>query len=63
MKLTHLKKKKKIVFLFLVALGLCCRVRGFSSFRRWWLLFVVVLGLLLAVTALAELGLQAHGLQ
>ena len=47
-----------IYLLFLAALGLCCCTRAFSSCRERGLLFVVVRGLLIAVTSLvAELGL------
>ena len=46
------------IYLFLAALGLCCCTRASSSCGEWGLLFVVVLGLLLAVASLvAEQGL------
>ena len=49
---------------FLSALGLRCYVWPFSSCGEWGLLFVAVLGLLIAVASLvAEHGLQAWGLQ
>ena len=43
---------KKLINLFLAALGLCCCTRAFSSCGKRELLFVVVLGLLIAVYAL-----------
>ena len=53
-----------IFFKFLVALGLCCCVRAFSSSGERGLLFIAVHGLLIAVASLvAELGLLACGLQ
>ena len=46
------------LFLFLAALGLRCCVQAFSSCRERGLLFVAVLGLLIAVASLvAEHGL------
>ena len=47
-----------IIYLFLVALGLCCCVRAFSSCGEQGLLFVAVHGLLIVVAPLvAEHGL------
>ena len=46
------------IYLFLAALSLHCCERVFSSFREQGLLFVVVLGLLIAVASLAV----EHGL-
>ena len=43
---------KFIYYLFLAELGLCCCARAFSSCGQWGLLFVVVHGLLTAVTSL-----------
>ena len=40
------------IYLFLVALGLRCCARAFSSYGEWGLLFVVVRGLLIAVASL-----------
>ena len=52
------------IYLFLVALGLRCRTRAFSSCGERGLLFVAVRRLLIAVASLvAEHGLYAHGLQ
>ena len=49
-------------FILLTALGLRCCARAFSSCGERGLLFVVVLGLLIAVASLvAEHGLQVHG--
>ena len=46
------------IYLFLSALGLRCCAWAFSSCGEWGLLFVVVRGLLIAVTSLiAEHGL------
>ena len=46
------------IYLFLAALGLCCRVQVFSSGSKRGLLFVVVHGLLITVDSLvAEHGL------
>ena len=48
----------------LAVLGLRCCTQAFSSCSKWGLLFVVELGLLIAVASLvAEHGLQACGLQ
>ena len=48
----------KFICLFFAALGLCCCARAFSSCGEWGLLFVVVHGLLIAVSSLvAEHGL------
>ena len=48
-----------IFTLFLAALGLGCFVRAFSSCSKWGLLFISVLGLLVAVASLvAECGPQ-----
>ena len=45
-------------YLFLAVLGLCCSVQAFSSCGERGLLFVAVLGLLIAVASLvAEHGL------
>ena len=44
--------KKVSVYLFLALLGLCCSAGAFSSCGEWGLLFVVVLGLLIAVASL-----------
>ena len=55
--------KNKFIYLFinlciLAALGLRCCAQAFSSCGEWGLLFVVVRGLLIAVTSLvAEHGL------
>ena len=55
---------KKLINLFLAALGLHCCARAFSSCGEGGLLFVVVCGLLIAVASLvAEHGLQACKLQ
>ena len=52
------------IYLFLVALGLRCCARAFSSCSESGLLLVVVCGLLIAVASLvAEHRLSAHGLQ
>ena len=49
---------KKLINLFLAALGLHCCARAFSSCGEGGLLFVVVCGLLIAVASLvAEHGL------
>ena len=50
-------------FLFLVALGLCCCMRAFFSCGEQGLLFVVVRGLLIAVSVVAEHRLQVCRLQ
>ena len=51
------------IYLFLVALGLCCCTRAFSSCGEWGLLFIAVHGLLTVVVSLvAEHGLQARQL-
>ena len=42
----------KFIYLFLVVLGLRCRVQTFSSCNERELLFIVVLGLLIAVACL-----------
>ena len=44
--------KNKFIYLFLAVLGLCCCVQAFSSCGERGLLFVVVLGLLIAVASL-----------
>ena len=41
-----------LIYLFLVALGLCCRAQAFSSCEERGLLFVAVRGLLIAVASL-----------
>ena len=47
-----------LIYLFLAALGLCCRSQAFSSCSERELLFVAVHGLLIAVASLvAEHGL------
>ena len=47
-----------IYFIFLAALGLCCRAQAFSICGERGLLFVAVRGLLIAVASLvAEHGL------
>ena len=52
------KFKKKIIYLFLAALGLRCCVRAFSSCVQWGLLFAAVHGFLTPVASLvAEHGL------
>ena len=51
-------KKINLFILFLAALGLHCCVWAFSSCGEWGLLFVVVCGLLIAVTFLVV----EHGL-
>ena len=43
--------------LFLAALGLCCRVRAFSSWGKQGLLFVAVRGLIVVASLVAEHGL------
>ena len=49
---------KKLIYLFLAALGLHCCARAFFSCSEWGLLFVAVRGLLIEVTSLvAEHGL------
>ena len=54
---------KNKFYLFSVALGLHCCARAFSSCGERGLLFVAVLGLLIAVAShVAEHGLQARGL-
>ena len=51
-------KKKYFLYLFLLVLGLCFFVPAFSSDSEQRLLFVVVLGVLVAVASLvAENGL------
>ena len=51
-------KKKYVLYLFLLVLGLCFFVPAFSSDSEQRLLFVVVLGVLVAVASLvAENGL------
>ena len=40
------------LFLFLAVLALHCSMQAFSSFREWRLLFIAVLGLLIAVVSL-----------
>ena len=51
-------KKKKLIYLFLAALGPCCCVQAFSSYGKQGLLFVAVCGLLILVASLvAEHGL------
>ena len=56
--------KNKFIYLFLAALGLCCWARAFSSCGEQGLLFVVVLGPLIAVVSFVVVhGLQARGLQ
>ena len=54
---------KIYLFLYsLAALRFCCRERAFASCGEWGLLFLVLGGLLVAVTALvAEHGLQSAG--
>ena len=53
----------KFIYLFLVALGLCCCTRAFSNCGERRLLFVAVRGLLIAVACpVAENGLQVRGL-
>ena len=47
----------------LAALDLCCCMRAFSSCGEWGLLFVVVCGLIVVASLVAEHGLQACGLQ
>ena len=47
-----LKKKKKIIYLFMAALGLRCCMRAFSSCGEQGLLFVAVCGLLIVVASL-----------
>ena len=49
---------KFIYYLFLVALGLCCCARAFSSCGEQGLLFIVVRSLLIAVASLV----MEHGL-
>ena len=44
--------KNKFIYLFLAALGLHCCARAFSSCSEQSLLFVVVHGLLIAVSSL-----------
>ena len=49
---------KKLIYLFLAALGLCCCARAFPSCGEWGLLLVAACGLLIAVVSLvAEHGL------
>ena len=53
-----------ILWVFLTVLGLRCCMPAFSSCGEWGLLFIVVLGLLIAVASpAAEHRLWAHGLQ
>ena len=40
------------IYLFMAELGLCCWAQAFSSCGKWGLLFVAVLGLLIAVASL-----------
>ena len=49
---------KKIIYLFLAVLGLCCCVRAFSSCSKPGILFVAVHGLLIVVASLVV----EHGL-
>ena len=49
--LQFLKFKKFLFYLFLAVLGLCCCPRAFSSCGEWGLLFIAVLGLLIAVAS------------
>ena len=51
-------KKKKIIYLFLAELGLCCCTWAFSSCGEWELLFIAVCRLLTAVASLVV----EHGL-
>ena len=52
------KQPEKFIYLFMAALGLRCCMQAFSSCGEWWLLFVVVRGLLIVVVSLvAEHGL------
>ena len=44
--------KNLFIYLFLVALGLCCCAQAFSSCSEQGLLFVVVCGLLTVVASL-----------
>ena len=46
-----------LLYLFSVAVGLCCCVQAYSSFSEWRLLFVVVYGLLITV----ESSVVEHG--
>ena len=49
---------KNFIYFLLAALGLCCCMQALSNCGERWLLFVAVLGLLLAVSSLvAEHGL------
>ena len=52
------KIKKKLIYLFLVALVLRCCARAFSSYSERGLLFVVLCGLLIPVASLVV----EHGL-
>ena len=54
--------KKIYLFLFLVALGLCCCTGTSSSCGERGLLFIAVRGLLIAGASLVQHGLQARGL-
>ena len=54
----------KMIYLLLVALGLCCSTRSFSSCSYRGLLSLAVHGLCIVVTSLVvEHRLQVHGLQ
>ena len=51
----------KFIYLFLVALGLCCCAWAFSSCGEWGLVFILVRRLLTVVASLvAEHGLQVR---
>ena len=58
-------KKKKIMYLFLVALGLCCCLQAFSGGGKCVPLFVVVCRLSVVAVAflVTEHRLQAHRFQ
>ena len=52
----------KIIYLFILALGLHCCVQDFSSCVEWGLLFVAVCRLLIAMASLvAETGSRRMG--
>ena len=62
--LFYLDKRNFIIFGGAgAALGLCCCARAFSSCAERGLLFIVVRGLLIVSSLVAEHGLQVRGLQ
>ena len=53
----HLLFKNNFIYVFLAALGLGCFAWAFSSCDKWGLLFLAMLGLLIALASLVEHGL------